>query len=219
MNGTDPLAKGTIEVPPNSVKDPVTPVPSATKYGKPLSEDRVLVERFQAGDPEAFAELYRLHYPRVIGFVVQRVHDQHLAEDLAADTFARALTALPQLNFSGSGLDGWLITIARNLVTDHFRFTRTRPVSPAPWPVIDRVDEHTAEAAPEATAVSRAWLFTAIAQLEPRLREVVVRRILLDRSVQQTAAELGCHESKVKHGLRRALRQLALLLPAEVAVA
>jgi len=206
-------------VPATSVKGSAPPVPSATQYGGPLSEDRVLVERFQAGDPEAFAELYRLHYPRVIGFVIQRVNNRHLAEDLAADTFTRALAALPKLNYCGRGLDGWLITIARRLVIDHFRFTRTRPVSPAPWPVMDHIDERTAEAAPEATVVGRAWLFAAIAQLEPRLREVVVRRILLDRSVQQTAAELGCHESKVKHGLRRALRQLALLLPAEVAVA
>lgn len=204
-------------MPSTSVKDPAPPVPSTTKYGGRLSEDRVLVERFQAGDPEAFAELYRLHHPRVIGFVFQRVNDRHLAEDLAADTFAKALVALPQLNYCGDGLNGWLITIARNLVTDYFRFTRLRPVSPAPWPVMDRIDERTAEAAPEATVVGRAWLFAAITQLEPRLREVVVLRVLLDRSVQQTAAELGCHESKVKHGLRRALRQLARRQISEVA--
>jgi RNA polymerase sigma-70 factor (ECF subfamily) len=205
-------------VPISSVKDTATPVPSATQYGVPHSEDRVLVERFQAGDPEAFAELYRLHHPRVIGFVLQRVNDRHLAEDLAAETFTRALAALPQLNYCGPGLAGWLITIARNLITDHFRFSRTRPVSPAPWPVLELVDERNAEAAPEATAVGRAWLFAAITELEPRLREVVVRRVLLDRSVVQTAAELGCHESVVKHRLRRALRKLALLLPVEVAV-
>jgi len=205
-------------VPPNSVKEPAAPVPSATKYGEPLFEDRVLVEQFQAGDPEAFAQLYRLYYPRVLGFVVLRVNDRHLAEDLAAETFTRALVALPRLNYCGPDLAGWLITIARRLVTDHFRFSRTRPVSPAPRPGLGLVDDRNAEAAPEATVVGRAWLFAAIAQLEPRLREVVVRRILLDRSVEQTAAELGFHESMVKHCLRKALRKLAVLLPAEVAV-
>lgn len=206
-------------MPSTSVKELATPVPSATQYGRPFSGDRVLVERFQAGDSEAFAELYRLHYPRVIGFVVQRVTDRHLAEDLTAETFTRALAALPQLTYCGPGLDGWLITIARNLVTDHFRFSRTRPVSPAPSPGEGLVDERNAEAAPEATVIGRTWLAAAVAQLEPRLREIVVRRILLDRSVQQTAMELGCHESMVKHGLRRALRHLATLLTAEVAVA
>ena len=206
-------------MPSTSVKDTAAPVPAATKYGRPLCGDRVLVERFQVGDPEAFAELYRLHHPRVIGFITKRVNDRHLAEDLTAETFTRALAALPQLNYCGPGLDGWLITIARNLVTDHFRFSRTRPVSPAPRPDQDRADERSPEAAPEDTVISRTWLLTAIGQLEPRLREIVVRRILLDRSVQQTAAELSCHESMVKHGLRRALRHLAALLPAEVAVA
>jgi RNA polymerase sigma-70 factor, ECF subfamily len=206
-------------VPSTSVKESASPVPSATQYGGPLCEDRVLVERFQAGNSEAFAELYRLYHPRVLGFVTKRVSDRHLAEDLAAETFIRALVALPRLNYGGPGLDGWLITIARHLVIDHFRFSRTRPVSPAPRPGQDLADERNPEAAPEDTAISRARLFTAIAQLEPRLREIVVRRILLDRSIEQTAAELGCHKSKVKHGLRRALRQLAQLLPAEVAVA
>ena len=206
-------------MPSTSVKDTATPVPSATKYGRPSFEDRVLVERFQAGDPEAFAQLYRLHHPRVIAYVTKRVRDRHLAEDLTAETFARAWVALPQLHFCGFGLDGWLITIARNLVTDHFRLCRNRPVSPAPRPGQGLADERNAEAAPEATVISRTWLAAAISQLEPRLREIVVRRILLDRSVQQTAAELDCHESMVKHGLRRALRQLATLLPVEVAIA
>lgn len=206
-------------MPSTSVKDSATPVPSATKYGRSSFEDRVLVERFQAGDPEAFAELYRLHHPRVIGFVTKRVRDWHLAEDLTAETFARAWVGLPQLHFCGSGLDGWLITIARNLVIDNFRRSQTRPVSLAPRPGQGLADERNAEAAPEATVISRTWLAAAIAQLEPRLREIVVRRILLDRSVQQTAAELNCHESMVKHGLRRALRRLATLLPAEVAFA
>lgn len=206
-------------MPSTSVKDAATPVPSAIKYGGPLSGDRVLVERFQAGDSEAFAELYRLHHPRVLGFVRQQVTDRHLAEDLTAEAFTRALAALPQLNYCGRGLDGWLITIARNLVIDHFRFSRTRPVAPAPRAGQGLADECNAEATPEDTVVSRTWLATAIGQLEPRLREIVVRRILLDRSVQQTAAELNCHESMVKHGLRRALRLLAVLLPAEVAVA
>lgn len=206
-------------MPSTSVKDPATPVSSATQYGGHLSEDHVLVERFQAGDPQAFAQLYRLHHPRVLGFVTKRVNDRHLAEDLTADTFLRALAALPKLTFRGSCLGGWLITIARRLVIDHFRLSRTRPVRPVPAPGLGLADERTAEAAPEATAIGRTWLAAAIEQLEPRQREIVVRRILLDRSVQQTAVELDCHESAVKHGLRRALRNLAALLPAEVSFA
>lgn len=206
-------------MPPTSVKEPTALVPSATQYGGHLSEDRVLIERFHAGDHDAFGELYRRYHPRVLGFAVQQVRDRHLAEDLAAEAFTKALAALPHLQYRGRDLDAWLITIARRLIVDHYRLSQTRQVSPAPMPGYGVVDERNPEATPELTVVGRAHLLGAIRQLEPRLREVVVRRILLDRSVEQTAAELGLHQSKVKHALRRALRRLAALLSAEVAVA
>lgn len=204
-------------MPLNIVEEPGTPVPSTTQYVPPLSEDRVLIDRFQAGDRAAFGELYQRYHARVFGFVVAKVGDRHLGEDLTAETFTRALAALPHLSWCGRDLGAWLFTIARNLITDHVRLSRTRLVSPAPAPGLGLVDNR-AEAAPEATAVSHAWLAAAVGQLEPRLREVLVRRVLLDRSVEQTAAELGFHQSMVKHCLRRALRQLAALLLVEVAV-
>jgi RNA polymerase sigma-70 factor, ECF subfamily len=214
-----PNWKEVIDVPPTSVKEPAVPVPSATQYGGPLSEDRVLIERFHAGDHDAFADLYRRYHPRVLGFAVQQVRDRHLAEDLAAETFAKALAALPHLRYRGRDLDAWLITIARRLIVDHYRLSQTRQVSPAPALDSSLVDERNPEATPELTVVGRTDLLAVIGQLEPRLREVVIRRVLLDRSVEQTAADLGCHQSKVKHTLRRALRRLATLLAVEVTVA
>jgi RNA polymerase sigma-70 factor, ECF subfamily len=179
-----------------------------------------LVNRFQAGDQEAFAVLYRRYHPRVLAFLVQRVRDQHLAEDLAADTFTRALGALPELQVHGE-LDGWLFTIARNLMTDHFRRSETRRMSSVAHPGVATVDERSPEAAPESTAVGRADVLDALRHLEPRHRAVIVHRVLLDLSVQDTATALGWHISMVKHQLRRALWLLGEteLVRAEVAFA
>jgi RNA polymerase sigma factor (sigma-70 family) len=197
-------------VPPTSVKEPAPPVFPATQYVERLSEDRVLLQRFHAGDQDAFADLYRRYHPRVLAVLRRELRDPHLAEDLAAETFTRALAALPGLRYTGRDLDSWLFRIARNLMADHFRRCETRRMTPVAQP---EHEQHVADArGPEATAVDRTDLLDALRQLEPRHRAVVVHRVLLDLSIQDTAAALGWHISMVKHQLSRALLLLARLL-------
>ena len=81
-------------------------------------------------------------------------------------------------------------------------------------------DEVTAAGAPEETTVQRDQVLAAIRMLPQRQQAVVAHHLLMDRSVEETAAVLGFHESKVKHSLRKARRSLAAALrPEEVAVA
>ncbi len=189
------------------------------EYGQRVSEVHVLVDRFRAGDQDAFAALYRRYQPRVFAFVLSRVRNLHLAEDLTADTFAKVLVALPQLQGRGDDLDGWMKTVAKNVVADHVRRVSVRPVTeplpPAEFGLL--VDEVSAEDA----AVQRdQWmrLIAAVKALSPKQRAVVVHRLLLERTGAQTAAALGCHEMNVRHVLGRARRRLTQLLPQEVAV-
>lgn len=196
-------------MPPTSVKEPVPPVSPATQYVERLSEDRVLLQRFHAGDQDAFGDLYRRYHPRVLGVLCRELRDPYLAEDLAAETFTRALAALPGLQNVGRNLDSWLFTIARNLVADHFRRSETRRMTPVAQPEQEHVTD---VRGPEATAVDRTDLLDALRQLEPRHRAVVVHRVLLDLSIQDTATALGWHISMVKHQLSRALLLLARLL-------
>ena len=199
-----------------SVKEPVRPVPSPTQYEERLPEDHVLLGWFQAGDQNAFSGLYRRYHRRVLSYVISQVRDRHLAEDLTADTFARALTALPKLTNLGRPLDAWLITIARRLLVDHYRRLQLNPITPVACLDLGIADTWNPEAAPEATVISQARVRAAVAALEPEMREVVVRRILLDHSIKQTATDLGLHASKVKHHLRRARLLLWASLTAEV---
>ena len=49
-----------------------------------------------------------------------------LAEDLTSETFFRALRSMPSFRWQGKDFGAWLMTIARNLTTDHFKAGRTR---------------------------------------------------------------------------------------------
>jgi RNA polymerase sigma-70 factor (ECF subfamily) len=215
------MSSMTLPAPKPPVTCPPRLVSSAIQNSSEPSDVRTLIEEVQGGNNAAFAVIYQRFEPLISSVVHSRVTDRHQAEDLVSDTFTRALASIRDLRWrSDAEFVGWLVTIAKNLVTNHYTAARTRLVVPSPRAGVDLVDERSAEAAPETSVVGRNHLLALLAQLGPRQREVVVHRILLDRSVEETAAELGCHESVVKHALSKARRRLgALLHPREVAVA
>ena len=47
-------------------------------------------------DPSRFGDLYERHFDRVYAFVVRRVRDRDVAEDVTSDVFHKALAKLPQ---------------------------------------------------------------------------------------------------------------------------
>lgn len=57
-------------------------------------------------DPDAFAALYRLHYPAIARYVRRRTGDEHAAADLVAETFLTALEHLPRYRERGLGAGG-----------------------------------------------------------------------------------------------------------------
>ena len=64
-------------------------------------------------DPEDFTTLYKRSYRTILRYIYQRVNDHALAEDLTAETYARAL----EKQKNGVTITvGWLIRAARNLL-------------------------------------------------------------------------------------------------------
>jgi RNA polymerase sigma-70 factor, ECF subfamily len=78
-----------------------------------------MTESSQSGVDWAF--VYDEYMPRVYNFFRYRVRDDALAEDLTANTFAKAWKMRRTYRADLSGVYTWLLTIARNTATDHFR--------------------------------------------------------------------------------------------------
>ena len=85
-----------------------------------------LVELARSGDKEAFGLLYDHYQASVYRFLYYRTRSQTLAEDLTSETFFRALRSMNNFRWQGKDFGAWLMTIARNLTTDHFKAGRTR---------------------------------------------------------------------------------------------
>ncbi|WDZ85485.1 ECF subfamily RNA polymerase sigma factor, BldN family [Micromonospora cathayae] len=183
---------------------------------QPATEVWTLVERAQAGEAEAFGLLYDRYMDTVFRFVYFRVGNRQLAEDLTSDTFLRALKRIGSFTWQGRDLGAWLVTIARNLVADHFKSGRYRlEVTTGDVLDADREDRGP-EGSPEAAVVehiTNVALLTAVKQLNPEQQECIVLRFLQGFSVAETAKAMGKNEGAIKALQYRAVRALARLLP------
>ncbi|MET9019809.1 sigma-70 family RNA polymerase sigma factor [Actinopolymorpha sp. NPDC004070] len=171
-----------------------------------------LVELAQRGDAEAFGQLYDHYVPSVYRYVYYRVGTHALAEDITSETFLRALRSLGSFRWQGRDFGAWLVTIARNLVTDHFKSGRFR------LEVVtgEILDSDSVTAGPEDDVLTRLTneaLVEALRQLGPDQQECLVMRFLNGMSVAETAQSLGKSEGAVKQLQLRAVRNLAKLLP------
>ena len=190
--------------------------PARPDPGDAAAEVWALVERAQAGESEAFGLIYDRYVDTVFRFVYFRVGNRQLAEDLTSDTFLRALKRIGSFTWQGRDLGAWLVTIARNLVADHFKSGRYRlEVTTGDVLDADREDRGP-EGSPEAAVVdhiTNVALLTAVKQLNPEQQECIVLRFLQGFSVAETAQTMGKNEGAIKALQYRAVRALARLLP------
>jgi RNA polymerase sigma-70 factor, ECF subfamily len=171
-----------------------------------------LVAAAQQGDQEAFGQLYNRYVDVVFRFVLFRVGDRPLAEDLTSETFLRALRRISSVSYQGRDVGAWFVTIARNLVLDHVKSSRYR----LEMTTADILDSSADDRGPEHEVVEEATaaeLMRCVAQLGRDQQECIMLRFMQGLSVSETAAVMGRNEGAVKALQHRAVRRLAQLLP------
>jgi RNA polymerase sigma-70 factor (ECF subfamily) len=171
-----------------------------------------LVELARGGDADAFGLLYDHYHTSVYRFLYYRVGSVPLAEDLTSETFFRALRSMSSFRWQGKDFGAWLMTIARNLTTDHFKAGRTRlEQTTEDMTTLDTTTEGP-EGAVLASLTNEA-LLEALTELPDEQRECLVMRFLQGLSIAETAEVLGRSSGAVKQLQLRGVRNLAKLLP------
>ena len=176
------------------------------------------VNRAHAGDSDAFTEIYNEFFPRVYAFTLKRTGNPAEAEDLAQETFVRAFNAIgsynPRYKFSS-----WIFKIANNLTIDHLRKKRLDTVSidgsPNATTAAERegtrlIVEDTGER-PDGYVESMelgSQIESAIGELRPEYRTVVLLRHVEGYSYDEIAEIMGIPLGTVKTYLHRARTEL-----------
>lgn len=85
-------------------------------------EDAQLVHMYASGDEMALETLIRRYKDRLYLFIVSKVRDGELAEDIFQDTFVKVINTIKRSRYNEEGkFINWVMRIAHNLVIDHFR--------------------------------------------------------------------------------------------------
>ncbi len=85
-------------------------------------QDSVLVQAYSDGDEQALVQLLDKYQARIFGYILSKVNDESLANDIFQDTFVKAIINIKKGKYNEEGkFVNWIMRIAHNLVIDHFR--------------------------------------------------------------------------------------------------
>ena len=168
-----------------------------------------LLSRCQAGEPAALRAFVGC-YQRAVFALLSRTLGRHSdVEDLAQETFLRAIRALPTFHADGAArLSTWLLTIATRLALDACRKrTREQRSSLVAEPVSASTPEHEAQRSQLRDAIA-----LAIEELPSDQRAAFVLAEFHGFSIEDIASALETRQSTVKTRLFRAREKLSRAL-------
>ncbi|MBK1789349.1 sigma-70 family RNA polymerase sigma factor [Prauserella cavernicola] len=173
------------------------------------------------GDPQAVERLLAAIRPLVVRYCRARVGRQERsfasADDVAQEVCLAVLTALPSYRDQGRPFLAFVYGIAQHKVADAHRAAarnRAEPVAEVP-------DEAEGDVGPEQHAL-QGELNTRMSQLlqvlPDKQREIVVLRVVVGLSAEETAEAVGSTPGAVRVAQHRALARLRKVLAAEEVV-
>jgi RNA polymerase sigma-70 factor (ECF subfamily) len=153
---------------------------------------RQAIARAKEGDQEALRFLYLRYADNVFGYVSSLLRNEHDAEDVTQQVFAKLITSLHKYEERKVPFAAWILRVARNMAIDHLRQRRAVPC--------EEVRELDPREREETDYDRSATLMSALAMLPDDQREVVVLRHLVGLTPAEIAGRMGRTEPAV-HGL------------------
>jgi RNA polymerase sigma-70 factor (ECF subfamily) len=213
-----PHAPGPDDEPPDGPAQAVAlarALPHAAGMPAPIPFTEVL-SRARALDKAALALIYQRYVPLIYRFIVARVRDTHVAEDLTSEVFVSTVAHIAQLRADDElTFAAWILRVARNVVFGHFRKARALP------PIGSIAHAHddpaaSAEAGDPLDVITARedWseVVVALHQLTEDQRNVLLYRTLLGYTTEEVARLLGKRGGTIRALQFRALSSLARLL-------
>ena len=179
-----------------------------------MNDEQVLIRKAMSGNQNAFATLYKTHYPQIYAIIARRTNDRDIVDDLVQTTFMRAFSALARFR-GDSSFATWLTQIALNVHKSHLRAQSVR----RKW--VQEVEDPEVLVAnhreprdfenPEKMVTQKQHqelVRKSIRALPSRYRQAVWLRYVMDWSYEEITQTLQVPMGTVKTWLNRARHQL-----------
>ena len=163
-----------------------------------------LLERFSAGDLDAFEALFRRFERDVYQWILRIVRDRAAAEELTVETFWRIYQARSRFD-PARDFGPWSRRIATNLALGHLKSLRGRPaVHPKRWVEAPAAEKPLRDPDPR--------IEQAFRRLPARLQLTATLALIEEKPYQEIADALGTSIGTVKSRVFRSIRLLSKYL-------
>lgn len=158
--------------------------------------DEMLMEDYQNGDERAFEILFRRYQGKIYGFLVAKMKDEILADDVFQGTFLKLHQTKTRYDVS-MPFAPWLFMICRSVLLDKWKELRRSPIFFA-----DTLDDLRSTGHPEVAGT------VDLEEMSEEQRSLVELRYLQGLSFQEIAVQLGISDTTARQRLSRAVRRL-----------
>ena len=162
-------------------------------------------------DPEAFGILYDVYMKQIFGFILKRVSNVQVAEDITSLTFEKALRKMKDFKWQDVSFSAWLYRIAANNVTDYYRRKGRRQQTD-----IDSVPEIRDGKEPLDVSISKKLFFEQVQEILPSLEDddqtALSLKLFADKTNEEISEVMGLDKAHIAVRIHRALKKLKIVL-------
>ena len=184
-----------------------------------LKEEKELIKQAQK-DPEVFAKLYDEYYPKIFGYILKRVANFEITQDITSETFFKALKKLWQFRWRNISFGAWLYRIANSEIANYYRKNRYLVSleilrdEKGFEPVALHNPETELLEAQEKLKQHQDFLKIQekISKLPIKYQEVITLRFFEKKKIKEICEILGKKEGTIKSLLNRGLEKLKELM-------
>ncbi|MBP3237795.1 MAG: sigma-70 family RNA polymerase sigma factor [Lachnospiraceae bacterium] len=155
---------------------------------------------------KSFEDYYKLYYEQVKKFILKRVGDEQVAEDLTSDVFTSCLDSFDRFDPEKASFRTWLFVITKNRLKNYFRDRKIFDELSDECAVYERFEDEIVQA--QYLSMLRDDIATALLTLPLVQKEIVKRRYFMNQNSFEIAEILGISPVNVRVQLSRALVKL-----------
>ena len=157
--------------------------------------------------PQAFAQLYRLHFDRIFRYCVHRLFNRTAAEDVTSTVFMKVVENLSRFRGDEKDFSCWLYQIATNTINSYLRDSLRKKTLLDNFALQQSVQGNDCES-PCHHAEKMLLLHQAMLTLKPKHQAAITLRYFERKNYSDIAVILGASEATIRSQLSRALRKL-----------
>ncbi|MDI6861612.1 MAG: RNA polymerase sigma factor [Caldisericia bacterium] len=184
-----------------------------------LKEEKKLIKQAQK-NPEIFTKLYEEYYSKIFNYILKRVANIEIAQDITSETFFNALKKLNKFKWQNISFSAWLYRIANNEIVNYYRKNKhyisleklkdEKGFEPI---VLHNPEKEFLEAQEKLKKyVDFLEIQDKINKLPIKYQEVIMLRFFEKKEIKEICEILGKKEGTVKSLIHRGLEKLRDLL-------